>query len=614
MSVSDLPVTPKLHSQEKIVRTSSWTTEGDVTEALNEEPTCVWQLIDGVQHLAGDCKNQPENPNPTGQTNAQKLPLTINNINIGKHFQHLGDASDSVNAQNNLAQTLLILDALNIGLNDLEDVVSENSELKDTLKLQKEQLHEVLKEIEFGVSRAMDKIASNILFRVQKLERSFEKEWCELEKSGHKDELKGLFYECPEFVEKEERYIKGDYKHPDKSKDGKKYEEKSKGRYSSQDDYHYEVDKDSTGKYYRKSEGKEFESNEYIRSFKKENPSYEKDTSQVSQEKESFKDKYSGKVKQEKYVKYHKELFKKREQATFQEQNAYIVNDNTYHQKRSIIGGDLQKSVENNEKINFEEDNQAENNVKVDDKKESANQNHYKLENEEYNSKSFKSKDKCKKNDNGHTEHFDKKESYNFKKPENHKYKHEQSREKKYDSTKSHYEDRYREKSAIDKIAQYLKETCNKIGEKAKHFNLYEKLRKSIDDKAKISIDLFNKMFEKYCKVSGKEYNTNNFNKENLKGEFRGKSYEKREFSKDFNIIEDPKSNSGNVFEFNIEETTNKQEGKFKHPLGQDRIIEPTNKYRQWTFSSDEPIPDNKTKNSGDWFLKAGNSRSKARW
>jgi len=167
---------------------------------------------------------------------------------ISEYFNTLRESTSSFETKGKLNQVFLILDALNIGLNDLEEVVSENSELQSVLKKQKYKLSQVLTEMEYGVSKSLDRVATSVLNKVKKLERRFEQEWCELEKRGHQDELRGLFYEC-----RENERFQNDFEDTLTPSEEMKNPNVAPTKESSKIDlnwnsYEYQVDKDSPGK------------------------------------------------------------------------------------------------------------------------------------------------------------------------------------------------------------------------------------------------------------------------------------------------------------------------------------------------------------------------------
>lgn len=447
-----------------------------------------------------------------GNQNVEKINLKINNNELGKYLKVLSDMTDSVETQRKFAQAMLILDSLQIGINDLEELVTDNSELNQLLNKQKNKLNDVITEVKLGVSRSLERLATNVFNKVQTIERRFEKQWCRLEQNGHKEALKGLFYDCEDY--------KNEYKMKDVTSEKHLKENNGKADFKKEKHYKkgmsmegYEVDKDSAGKVHSKENNANGDNNDYYKLVKKEKTNKNKPK--------------------------HK------------------LHDSTNY-------NDIKTS-----KFNY-------------NNKDSNNKERFKdLPENNMNEKRHSKKEK----------HIKKPESRQF---QNHKGTPEIK------------------KSIEEVVSNIFKELCNKNKEahkKSTNTKDYQKFRDEVDKKFKISKQLFEKMYLKFCVHNSegikKEYSKQN-NKENTlkdNDSFRNKNQ----------VIEPPSSENILNFKISSPSEINSQDIETTSDNFNENVIEPVNK-SEWTLSYEIPSPVNKTNANGDWFIKSGESRSRVRW
>lgn len=677
--VSDLPVTQKLPQQDDLPTKIAWANNEEVTvdsvEISSEE--AAEKIVKSTEERLDSNKKHYNSFNE----NRQKLSLKINNHDVGKYFQDLRDVTVSNEAQNKFSQTLLILDALHIGLNDLEDVVTESSELHQVLKSQKETLVKVLAEIRSGVSRSMEKMATNVLDKVQRLERNFEIQWCRLEKSGHKDELKGLFYECHENEEKHNNYYD----------QRSQFEEKSlkKNRFAK-DSYQYEVDRDSTGKEYSRHEnsqendvyydfvknerhatnGYEHENKnkqaEHLRSLDRSNPLNDEKPINVD-DMNDYENKY-----RQKQLKENKK-YDNLDKLTNYDKNAFIDEKYKNNQKSAKHENSKEYSSKNPDGKNFEKDKKHSNaeyerSERKDFKKDDQTKFFEDQRSEDTKSKQFKNSEKHEntnsKNQNiGNVEHlgrfdhvrtegqysekpekygksnkYEKTLKFETSKDHNHmnkgsrNFKHEESRsnEKYYsvknsqkEQKKSPDESTYQKsdygtnqkpytfiKTAAEKLGKYLKEKCDKNRQKTT--DLYNKVKEGVKEKMKIPMEMFNSMFNTYCSTNKNNQKKDEHKREQLKGDYKRNSHDRSMYINDESItVED----NGDIKSFVDLKLADSKKGNGSPLVKKDNnFVEQSNEVHQWTFIYPSHSPNNESNVEGDWFIKAGESRSKARW
>lgn len=681
--VSDLPVTPKLPQQVDTQTKIAWANKEEVTvdsvEIVGEEVD--EKIVKSTEErTTAEIKHSPFNEN------RQKSSLKINNHDVGKYFRDLSDVTVSNEAQNKFSQTLLILDALHIGLNDLEDVVTESSELHQVLKSQKETLANVLAEIRSGVSRSMEKMATNVLDKVQRLERNFEIQWCRLEKSGHKDELKGLFYECQENEEKHNH-------HYDQRN---QFEEKSlkKSRFVK-DSYQYEVDKDSTGKEYRQENSKENdvyfdfvknerhdknkhdnenenkhsehsrsqdhlnpvkgektinvdEINEYENKYKqkqlKENKKYENLDKLSNYDKSAFNNEKYNRLNNQKSAKHENsgEHFNKKPDG----ENCEKYNNAEFeHSERKDLKRDYQTKIFESKRSEDTKSKHYKNSGKHEDTN-SKNQHirhdenlgkfeHVRTEGRPAEGKptySEQSEKYGKSNQYEKTLKFESSKDYNHEEKGSRNVKHEESKlnEKYYnvknsqkeqkknpdESTyqKSDYDKNQKPytfiKRAAEKLGKYLKEKCDKNRQKTT--DLYNKVKEGVKEKMKIPMEMFNNMFNTYCSSNKNNQKKDEHRREQLKGDYKRNSHDRSMFFNDESIkVED----NGEIKSFVDLKLADSKKGNVSPLVKKDNnVVEQSNEIHQWKFIYPSPSLNNESNVEGDWFIKAGESRSKARW
>lgn len=612
--------------------------------------------------------------------NRQKLSLKINNHDVGKYFRDLSDVTVSNEAQNKFSQTLLILDALHIGLNDLEDVVTESSELHQVLQSQKETLANVLAEIRSGVSRSMEKMATNVLDKVQRLERNFEIQWCRLEKSGHKDELKGLFYECQENEEKHN-------KHYDQRS---QFEEKGikKNRFVK-DSYHYEVDRDSTGKEYRHENSKEndvyfdFVKNErhaknkydhenknkqadhlrsldYLNHLKDEKPT---NVDEINEYENKYKPKQLKENKNyehlDKLTNYDKNALnhEKYNRPNYQKSSSKHENSGEYSSKKPD-GENFEKDkkfsnaeYERSEKKDFKKDDKTKilENKKSDDTKSkqyknSGNHKHTNPKNQLIGNDENRGKFEQVRTDGKYSEKYEKSNKYektlkfetskdynnmekgsrNLKHEEsksNEKYynvKNSQKEQKKNPDESTYQKSGYDKnqkpytfiKTAAEKLGKYLKEKCDKNRQKTT--DLYNKVKEGVKEKMRIPMEMFNNMFNTYCSTNKNNQKRDENIREQLKGDYKRNSHDRSMYLNDEPIkVED----NGDIKSFvDLKLADSKKENGSPLVKRDNNVVEQSNEIHQWKFIYPSPSLNNASNVEGDWFIKAGESRSKARW
>jgi len=622
----DLPTTPKQKHQGKFPNIIPW--------ANNEEAT-VETAEDSITEVKLDKVTDGIKQNINYQTMLEdfrpKETLKIYNYEVGKFFKSLSETTDSVDIQDKFAQALLILDAMQIGLKDLEEVVTENTELHRVLENQKRKLSDVLREVEFGVSKSMERLAINVLNKVQHLERKFENQWCVLEKHGHKEELRGLFYDCQEHEEKQSKNYKSYKKDFDKEgKSHNKYNDKDddkhwkygegdkqldadKKRYDnlvSKDSFgSYEVDEDITGKVFSKSSSNEKNSEEYYDLVHKKHDKHSK-SHDYDHAKNGFKDNYD----------QHKE---KKYDYKFNNGYDYEHTQFDFKEKRNDQYKDKKYDDHKMKKESFGE--KKENNHDFDNtKKEFRDKNDYDKD-RKYNNDMLKKQGYSDKKDSNHKDdkvtYSEKKHDYKEEKHSTDKYKHlphsnsyktynENNSKEKYDrSTDKSGVD----KSAIETLVKILKEKCDsESGSKhrGENPNDYHKFKSKIDEKLRIPKKLFDDLYEKYCKNGNKYKHNNKYVKDNVENNYKqnGKTFSKGEAR----VIHDE---NHNVMTVNVEVIAPPKDNYAESPeAATEIVIPPANEPRQWIISHGDLSTDNKSDVNGDWFLKNGEFRSNVRW
>ncbi|XP_046677678.1 uncharacterized protein LOC124365735 [Homalodisca vitripennis] len=639
----DLPITQKL--QDSLPPSMTWADKYDVTvDTLDELYANEEQADKGMARTSDNPLDDIIQFNENSKGVWKKQSLKIDNHQVRKYFEVLNEITGSAEMHNKFAQALLILDALHVGLKDLEDVVTENSELHRVLRKQKDTLFNALNEVELGVSRSMEKLATNVLNKVKKLERRFENQWCKLEKTGYKEELKGLFYECQEneekAFEKDPKNTNDVEKRKDKpifneknnknsnEKDSKHFNERKDGQKQTVvEGYQYEVDKDSTGKVYSKQTGEGRKNGDYYKLLKSEKNI---DVKQLNKQK-------------------HKRF----NSADIQ----YIYGDSSdgnegefYREKNKHFnsgkGEYFSEMNQKNEKTKTES-------IKYGDKPSSkfshrmkdGNPTSDKFRNEAPESKSESLPDKatfefvtrflkesCKnglvsdyqslKNKlnekvNIPSELFSKMHDKYCKNVDNSLKQNKPTTDNfQRDVPQAKRETFTVDKSAVDIVTKYLKDNCGKSQSSNNKMapDTYHTLKDVVNEKVKIPPETFDKMYERYCKFSDKGFKWDrNFKNDQVKGDFAGKDKE-RHSKRATPVIKDRKKYAESVVEITIIDESEKKDKREPNDAGKDKVILPTNKPRQWTFAYKSTSITNKTNKNGDWFIKSGESRSKTRW
>lgn len=722
--VSDLPATSKLPLQDDLSSNIACANKEEVTvdsvEISGEE------VVEKILSLKEDRLDSNNNYHYGFNENRQKSTLKIDNHDIGEYFTGLSEVTVSKEAQNKFSQTLLILDALHIGLNDLEYVVTESSELHQVLKSQKETLVNVIAEIQSGVSRSMEKVATSVLDKVQRLERNFEIQWCKLERAGHKDELKGLFYDCQE---NEEKY---DNSYNYRSQLNEKSTKKNR---FVKDNYEYEVDKDSRGKEYNRhvnsKEGdiySDFVKNErYFKSkydyenkkaansrnpdssdphtkfrdsenYESENEQPNHDGNALNEERYKISNEHEHLVDDEKYENvdkqsnkgknsFNKEKYKHlNEQKSIWKNGKYENVENQPNHGRNAFNKEQYKN-ENNQKFAKHDNSEGYNSKKSGEENIEKDRKHskpkhtlsdsekqdvpkkvfknqriedvnYKLYDKSEHFENTKSKNQFfgndenlekfvhKRSENKYSENYKKSNKYEenvkFETSKDHKsykekfsngfnekdnkfgkpyYQIKDSEKELNDKNPSTDESTYQErdhnkklesnnnfiKATAEKLGKFLKEKCDK--NKQKPTDLYNKLKEGVKEKMKVPVELFNSMFSKYCSRNKNNERKQEYKKEQSKGD--------RNFlDRTMNLNDEMKTdyenaNIKNIVDPKLMDSKIENGSPFRNK--DENVVELSDKLSQWTFVYESP-PNNESNIEGDWFIKAGESRSKARW
>uniref|UniRef100_A0A1B6MMM5 Uncharacterized protein n=1 Tax=Graphocephala atropunctata TaxID=36148 RepID=A0A1B6MMM5_9HEMI len=532
----DLPITQKPQLQDNL----PWAENEEVTVDTLEDLSASEQAEGKAGRHLDDLMD--DKIKYTGDSNAvwPKQPLKIDSHEVGRYFKVLSDITGSAEAQNKFAQALLILDALHIGLKDLEEVVTENSELHKVLEKQKDTLFNALSEVELGVSRSMEKLATSVLNKVQKLERKFENQWCSLEKTGYKEELKGLFYNCQDndekafetnsktakrldktkgdfsgknnrqsnqkndrhfndmkdghFDEKNARYFKEKNNKNSNKKNDQYFNEKNDKYFKDKNEkhkqtilnsYQYEVDKDSAGKVYTRSIVEDQGNDDY------------------------YKLLYSGNYNDNK----HKP---KKVPSAEEEKIAFKHKNDDYYNKLLESG-----RYNDNKHLNIQKHEKMM--PSADYKEKSA----FKDKNNDSEGKFYKGKDidpnngkgKYFKEMNQNHEKTKKESIKNKDKPYETKNEKPTIDQSKIEVPQSKHDKDFADKAAIEIVTRYLKENCEKNlnKEKSSYENDYQSLINGIRGNVKIPPDMFSKLYNKFCKTRGNNFKqnipTSDFNK-----------------------------------------------------------------------------------------------------
>jgi hypothetical protein len=118
---------------------------------------------------------------------------------------------------------------------------------------------------------------------------------------------------------------------------------------------------------------------------------------------------------------------------------------------------------------------------------------------------------------------------------------------------------------------------------------------------------MFDSLFANYCQVNDDSFKwEKRFDKDHPKGDFSGKNT--KNVFKDELVIGDSVDKNMRIVEVKVG-----SEDEPGNPAN-DNIIIPNNQQRQWTFSYDESYLNNSRNQTGDWFFRVGESRSKIRW
>ncbi|XP_054286774.1 trichohyalin-like [Macrosteles quadrilineatus] len=555
---------------------------------------------------------------------AQHQNQKFNDNQMGKFLNSLGELTGSPETKDKLKQVFLILDALQIGLHDLDDIVTENSELQNVLKNQKHKLFQIVTEMEYGVTKSIDRVATHILNKVRKLERRFEHQWCELEKRGHQEQLKGLFYDCQE-DEKNKHEFQG-LKQPEETKP---HQESSLNKFSNIDinlnSFQYQVDRDSPGKEHSNSHSEEIKEIEdyyvLVSNEIKNNDAFLKEKSLVNSSPNKENERNDQSInKEDSFTKNGDTIIisdnEEIEEKRYDSQNQ--KDKRTYHDDKRKQFGSREKYFEENPKYNGGKRNMYNERRK------------HKNENVHYNDKSGYNKEEQKQNDkkweyNDQKSHFNEKhKNYEGRNPRKHEDRRTFSEEKRkyterfesYKQNPNKEQNENREShgkseksvpnSGPELIRKYLKESC----EKGKHklTNIYEKLKGYVDSKLRVPKEMFDSLYAKYCQVNDESLKwKKRYNREHPKGDFREKN-NKNFFKDELTIGDDLNKN------FRIIDITEMRTEKEAGDAAKDKFVVPDNQPRQWVFNADETMYDNKSNLTGDWFFKAGESRTKMRW